>query len=131
MQPNYFPAAQGDFAARLKWSVTPRFADANHEPKVRIKGPLNLTLHPAEKIRLTGEVADPDSDTVTVTWKQYRGGSYPGAVAVAEPSSVTTEFVVPADAISGQTIHLVLEATDNGSPALTRYQRIIIAISGK
>jgi hypothetical protein len=27
-QPDFFPAAQRDFAARLKWSVTPRFADA-------------------------------------------------------------------------------------------------------
>ncbi len=33
----FFAAAQNDFAARLKWSVTPKFADANHEPKVRLR----------------------------------------------------------------------------------------------
>ncbi|HLL43215.1 MAG TPA: DUF1593 domain-containing protein, partial [Segetibacter sp.] len=40
--PNFFPQAQLDFAARLKWSVTPKYADANHEPVVNIEGPLNV-----------------------------------------------------------------------------------------
>ena len=40
--PNFWPAAQRDFAARLKWSITPRYQDANHEPKVSIDGPLNI-----------------------------------------------------------------------------------------
>jgi hypothetical protein len=34
----------------------------------------------------------------------------------------------PADAMPGQTIHLILEATDNGTPALTRYQRIVVSV---
>jgi hypothetical protein len=38
--PDFFPAAQQDFAARLKWSVTPKYADANHEPVIKIEGPL-------------------------------------------------------------------------------------------
>lgn len=130
-EPNFLPAAQRDFAARLKWSVTPRFVDANHEPVIKIKGPLNLTAHPGETIRLAGEVSDPDRDAVTVKWWQYRAGSYPGEVAVANPSSATTDFRVPADATAGQTIHLILEATDNGTPALTRYQRVIVTVQGK
>jgi len=35
---------------------------------------------------------------------------------------------VPSDAVEGQTIHLILEATDDGEPALTRYQRIVITV---
>jgi hypothetical protein len=35
---------------------------------------------------------------------------------------------VPADAKPGQTIHLILEATDSGTPALTRYQRVVLTI---
>ena len=34
-QPNFAPAAQNDFAARMKWSVTPTYAGANHEPRRR------------------------------------------------------------------------------------------------
>ena len=36
-----------------------------------------------------------------------------------------------ADAAPGQTIHLILEATDNGTPALTRYQRLVVTVQGK
>ena len=32
------------------------------------------------------------------------------------------------DAQAGQTIHVILEATDNGTPSLTRYQRVIVTI---
>jgi hypothetical protein len=130
-EPDFLPAVQRDFAARLKWSVTPRFADANHEPTVKIKGPLSVAARPGETIRLAGDVSDPDSDPVTVKWWQYRVGSYPGEVAVANPLSATTDFRVPADAAPGQTIHLILEATDHGTPALTRYQRVIVTVQGK
>ena len=32
----WFADAQADFAARLRWSVTPAFADANHHPQLEI-----------------------------------------------------------------------------------------------
>jgi hypothetical protein len=130
-QPDFFPAVQRDFAARLKWSVMPRFADANHEPKVWIRGSANIAARPGETIRLEGEVSDPDGDAVAVKWWQFRAGSYPGEVTVANPSSAVTDFRVPLDAASGQTIHLVLEGTDNGSPALTRYQRVILTVQSR
>ncbi len=130
-EPDVLPAVQRDFAARLKWSVTPRFEDANHEPVVRIKGRLSVTARPGDTIRLEGEVSDPDGNAVAVKWWQYRAGSYPGEVAVTNSSSAATEVRVPADATPGQTIHLILEATDNGTPALTRYQRVIVTVRGK
>ena len=51
--PDFFPAAQRDFAARLKWSVTDKYADANHAPVVKIEGPLNILGYPGETIKLT------------------------------------------------------------------------------
>jgi hypothetical protein len=33
---------------------------------------------------------------------------------------------VPADASSGQTIHVILQLTVDGKPPLTRYQRVVI-----
>jgi hypothetical protein len=126
--PNFWPAAQRDFAARLKWSVTPRFEDANHEPKVSIEGPLNMTARAGQKIQLTGKVSDPDGNAVSVKWWQFKAGTYSGDVTIINPTSLSTEVVVPADAKAGQTIHLILEATDNDSSPLTRYQRLIITI---
>jgi hypothetical protein len=35
-------------------------------------------------------------------------------------------LVVPANAASGQTIHVILQVTDDGNPPLTRYQRVVI-----
>ena len=128
--PNFWPAAQLDFAARLKWSVTPRYEDANHEPKVSVKGPLNLTARAGQKVGLTGAVSDPDGNTVSVKWWQFKAGSYQGDVTIVNPTALATEVVIPADITVGQTIHCILEATDNGSLPLTRYQRIIITVAG-
>lgn len=129
-QPDFFPAMQRDFAARLLWSVTPHFADANHEPKVGIKGPLDVSARPGETIRLEGEVSDPDGDPVTVKWWQYRVGSYPGEIALDNPTATATKLLIPADAAPGQTIHLILEATDTGTPPLTRYRRVVVTVAG-
>jgi hypothetical protein len=38
-------------------------------------------------------------------------------------------FTVPADAEARQTIHVIAEATDDGVPALTRYERFVVAVS--
>jgi hypothetical protein len=129
--PNFWPAAQHDFATRMKWSVTPRYADANHEPQVSIKGPLNITASRGKKVKLNGKASDPDGNVVSIKWWQFKTGSYPGDVMIVNPTSASAEVVVPADAAPGQTIHVVLEATDNGLPALTRYQRVVIQVSGK
>jgi hypothetical protein len=126
--PDFFPAAQQDFAARMKWSVTPKYTGANHEPVVKIEGPLNIMASAGEKIRVNGAVSDPDGNAVSIKWWQFRVGTYPKEVNIVNPSSVQTEVEVPKDAVSGQTIHVILEATDNGSPSLTRYQRIVITV---
>jgi hypothetical protein len=126
--PDFFPAAQLDFAARLKWSVTPKYADANHEPKVRIEGPLNVLASPGETIRLNANVSDPDGNKVSVKWWQFQVGSYPNRVDISSVNTTKPKVTIPKDAVAGQTIHIVLEATDDGSPALTRYQRVIVTV---
>jgi hypothetical protein len=126
--PNFLPEVQNSFAARMKWSVSPEFQDANHEPVADIKGSLNINAQPVERIKLRATVIDPDGDTVTVKWWQFRTGTYPGHITFSNNESVSTEVIIPSDAVTGQTIHLILEATDNGSPALKSYQRIIVTV---
>jgi hypothetical protein len=80
-------------------------------------------------IRLMGSVHDPDGDTVTVKWWQYaEAGSYPGRITLSDSTALAASLRVPADATPGSTIHLILEATDNGTPALTSYQRTIVSV---
>ncbi len=126
--PNFFPKAQRDFAARLKWSVTAKYSDANHEPVVEIEGPLNVLASSGEKIRLNGVVSDPDGNAVSIRWFQFQTGTYSNKVVISNHNSAQAEILIPNDAAGGQTIHLIIEATDNGTPSLTRYQRIIITV---
>jgi hypothetical protein len=126
MPDNFFPAVQNDLAARLKWSVSPRYADANHHPKIDC--PLIISATPGEKVNIKATVTDPDKDEVSVKWWQFKVGSYNGDVVIENPESASISFTVPNDAKQGETIHLILEAVDKGSPALTRYHRIIITV---
>ena len=125
----FFVAAQNDFAARLKWSVTPKYTDANHDPVVRVKGPLSISAKVGSTVRLQGQTSDPDGNSVAVRWWQYNdAGTYPGDIAFSSANSLKTSFQVPPDAKPGQTIHVILEGTDNGTPPLTRYQRVIVTV---
>lgn len=126
----FFVAAQNDFAARLKWSVTPKYGDANHEPAVAVKGPLNISAKVGSTVQLQGQTSDPDDNSVAVRWWQYNdAGTYPGDIVLSSKDSLATSFEVPSDAKPGQTIHVILEGTDNGTPPLTRYQRAIITVA--
>lgn len=125
----FLVAAQNDFAARLQWSVSPKFSDANHPPVVKINGPREISARPASTVRLQAEVEDPDHNSVRVNWWQYNdAGTYPGDVTFSDPASLTTTFWVPEDARPGQVIDVIIEATDNGTPPLTRYQRVVVTI---
>lgn len=129
--PNFFPQAQRDFAARLNWSVTTAYAKANHAPVVKIEGPLSVLASAGEKISLHGAVSDPDGNRVSINWWQFQVGSYSNKVVISNPASAQAEVLIPTDAAGGQTIHLILEAADTGTPSLTGYQRIIITIRNK
>ena len=55
------------------------------------------------------------------------------ALATARPVYVLILKIaaIPKTAKGGETIHLILEATDAGTPALTRYQRVMITVREK
>ena len=89
----------------------------------------SIVALPGQTLRLSGSVSDPDKDAVAVRWWQWKEvGTYTGEVAIATPTKLSTLVRVPDDATEGQTIHVILEATDDGEPALTRYQRVVVTI---
>lgn len=124
--PDYIPAVWNSLAARFAWSATSNYSKCNHYPIVN--GPLELTAAPGEKVKIAAEVGDPDGNKVKLVWRQYQVGTYPGKVTFTTPNKAATTVTIPADAVSGQTIHMVLEATDNGNIPLTRYLRTVITV---
>lgn len=122
-------AFQNDFAARADWCVK-TYEEANHAPIVRMKGPLDISARPGKRIKLNASKSkDPDGDNLRFCWWQYKeAGSYGGNVKINDNSSPVVSLIVPADAKSGESIHIICEVADEGTPSMTRYQRIIINI---
>ena len=126
----WFSDFQHDFAARLQWSVTPAYAEANHHPQVSVEQGVDLTVRAGQEITLDGVASDPDGDAVDLEWWDYaEAGSYPGsAVDLSADAQGGVTLDVPTDAVPGETIHLILEATDDGEPTLTQYQRVVLTV---
>ena len=127
-QTRWFDAMQNDFAARADWGVK-SYKEANHPPVVKLMHKNNLSAAAGEVVKLEGEVTDPDKNKVTYKWWQYfEVDSYEGKISIDKQGSSTTSFIVPKDAKKGDTIHVILEVTDEGTPPLTRYQRVIVTV---
>ena len=128
--PNMAPERNLSEAARMKWSVTPKYADANHYPV--LKGPFALSAKAGETVTINARASDPDGDELALQWWYFPVGSYvltnDAPLSVDSPQTAKTTFTVPADARSGDTIHLVLQAQDNGDPVLTYYLRTVITV---
>jgi hypothetical protein len=109
----------------MAWSATDDFSAVNHYPVVR--GPFEAAAKPGETVRIKANVSDPDGDTVDLAWRFFPVGTYEGEVAVV-PDGNSCKVTIPSDAKSGQTIHILLRATDDGEPALVRYLRTVITV---
>jgi hypothetical protein len=123
-------AFQNDFAARAEWCVK-SYKDANHPPVVKLANALDMTAKPGSKIQLSANgTTDPDGDELSYSWWQYQeAGTYPGTVTIDNPTAQESSFTVPADAEKGQTIHIICEVKDSGSPVLTSYKRVIVTVN--
>lgn len=127
-QTRWIDVLQNDFAARADWCVLP-YTKANHAPVASLQHASSLKAKPGSTVQLIGSATDPDGNAMTYSWWQYfEVDTYPGKVTVKEPNKRKTSFMIPADAKTGETIHLILEVRDSGVPAITRYQRVIITM---
>jgi Protein of unknown function (DUF1593) len=125
-QARWIPTLQNDFAARADWCVKD-YKNANHPPSVFLKNAGILTAKPNQKINLKGKATDPDGDNLTYKWWQYYDvDTYKGKVSIKNADSKNASFTLPNDIQKGETVHIILEVSDNKTPQLTRYQRVII-----
>jgi hypothetical protein len=124
-QTRWLIAAQEDFAARADWCVK-SFKEANHAPQITVKEGMNVSAKAGAILTLQVTSRDPDGNEVKLkVWPYPEAGS---GKAEATLSDDRIAVKIPAEAKKGDTFHVVVEGTDTGSPALTRYRRVVISI---
>lgn len=127
------PAFQNDFAARMDWCVKPP-GEANHNPVVVINGDrsrdvITLTAAAGTSVALSAAgTSDPDVHVIAYKWWTYaEAGSYHGDVVIADSTRRTSTLAISADS-TGKSIHVILEATDDGQPPLTSFRRLVLNV---
>lgn len=120
---------QNDFAARADWCVAD-YKSANHHPIVSVKGNIkDMNVNRGQEIILDASTCiDPDGDNLSFNWYRYSEADLYDGDFSPKTTNPIFQIKIPDDIKSGQTIHLICEVSDNGTPALTRYIRIILTI---
>ncbi len=120
---------QQDFAARMDWTMS-SYEDANHPPKVMLAHDSQLTASSGDSITLNAYgTSDPDGDSLSYHWFNY-----PEAGTLEEPidlghavNDFDVSFQLP-EVDKTESAHFILRVTDKGTPALSRYKRVIVTI---
>lgn len=122
-------AIQNDFAARMDWTVQAP-DDANHPPVPRLRHGNAITVRAGERFTLdAGGSSDPDGDNLSYRWFHYpEAGSWEQPIEMPGADNLHRRAFVAPKVTRRETAHFILEVTDKGTPALTRYQRVIATI---
>jgi Protein of unknown function (DUF1593) len=141
-------AFQNDFAARMTWTIAD-YAHANHPPSIEVNGqpgtaPLMIDAELGKPVVLdAGNSRDPDGQKLHFAWFHYAeaGGTGANLAAVTITGADASKAVVTPTAVcrpqwlplgppcSGPGVaHIILAVTDDGSPRLTAYRRIILTV---
>jgi hypothetical protein len=123
----------------MDWTIKPK-DQANHPPVVKLGHPNRLSAKPRELVNISAEgTTDPDGDKLSYKWFFYNeAGTFTMATArtgqaleITNADQVKASFTVPHKRVMAPgtgDMHIILEVTDNGSPKLTRYQRVIVTV---
>jgi hypothetical protein len=72
--------------------------------------------------------SDPDGNGLTCAWWRYsEPSSYAGALTISNSSADVASFVAPSVSVA-QSIHIILEVKDSGSPALYACERVVVNV---
>lgn len=119
---------QKDFAARMDW-CTGTYAECNHPPLPALDHEEEFTVNSGEGFALDGlGSVDPDGDHISYAWFNYpEAGSLSKEIKVI-PENSRGVWVTAPEVEKVETAHFILKVTDKGTPALSRYKRVIVTI---
>lgn len=127
-------AIQNDFAARMDWCLQ-SFEEANHPPVPALGHSDKFTVKSGDTFSLDASgTTDPDGDSLSYLWFQYvEAGTYKETVDIGmfSPNLYNLHTVVAPKVTKKETIHFILKVTDKGTPALSRYKRVIVTVEPK
>jgi hypothetical protein len=120
---------QNDFAARMDWTTQP-YDKANHPPLAALAHADRLTVKSGERFVLDAAgTRDPDGDSLSYLWFQYpEAGTLKAPMRITGAGNLRHVGIVAPDVTSPQTAHMILRVTDKGTPALSRYRRVIVTV---
>lgn len=120
---------QNDFAARMAWT-TKSYAEANHPPVPHLNHPDHLTVKSGQGVTLDAfGSSDPDGDSISYLWFNYpEAGTYHELITTGGAENVDRFNFTAPKVDKAVTAHFILRLTDKGTPALSRYQRVIVTI---
>ncbi len=119
---------QNDFAARMDWTIK-SYDEANHPPVAKLAHNNTIMAKSGETVELNASSStDPDGNKLSYNWIHYReAGTWPDWIELPEPENTKVTAKMP-EVKNTETLHFVVAVTDNGEPALTRYQRVIVNV---
>ena len=87
--------------------------------------------------QLKAEASDPDGNALAYQWFYYpeaggfsvQSGRSGNFIEIQNANTREASFVVPKRAFKAGSLHVILAVTDNGTPALTRYARVIVNVT--
>ena len=118
----------------MDWCIADDRAKANHNPKVVLNGEeskrvLALSAKGGSEVSLTSQgTTDPDGNSIATRWWIYQeAGTLEGAT-LSSASDTSTAIRLP-EVEEPRTLHVILEAEDDGTPSLFAFRRAVIEVT--
>ena len=127
----FYPAIFNNFAARMDWAAN---GVGNRNPVVVVDSSkgfeiMNVDAEAGQTVELdASESYDPEDDALSFHWwVMPESGTFEGDVMILDHDTPCASVQIP-DGASGNSIHVICEVNDDGTPLLTSYRRIIINV---